>query len=169
MKIQSSGLMILLSVVLGLGGIYLVFWLSKSSKNKTWAKVVNPSQIRNDSGGSGEYKSSRSSEAGIHQGVDLSVSVGQAVYAPINGTITRKANPYANDSRYSGLLLKGENGEEIKIFYCLSDKIGQTVQRGERIATTQAISKKYGSGVTDHIHVELRINGVLTDPTNYLI
>lgn len=150
------------------GGYFVIAFFRKRKKLATWSKIVNPGIIRKDSGGDGNFQTSRTNEKGVHQGVDLSVTVGQPIYAPFDGLIVRKAIPYANDNRYSGLLLSGDFGQEVKIFYINALKIGERVNRGELIGTAQNISAKYTSNVTNHIHIEYRQDGILTDPTKLL-
>lgn len=150
------------------GGHFVFAFFRKRKNLATWAKIVNPTIIRKDSGGDGNYQSSRTNDKGVHQGVDLSVTVGQPIYAPFDGTIVRKAIPYANDNRFSGLLLAGNFRQEVKIFYINPLKVGEIVNRGELIGTAQNISVKYTSNVTNHIHIEYRQDGILTDPTKLL-
>ena len=161
-----------IGLILAIFGVYFVVRGNRKATAKTsgWAKIVNPSVIRNDSGGDGHFGTSRNRDTGkkAHEGVDISAKLNQKVYSPINGKIVRKAKPYANDSRFSGLLLEGLNGEEIKIFYINPLKVGENINRGELIGKVQSISKKYNT-VTDHIHVEYRQDGVLTDPTTLIL
>ena len=68
------------------------------------------------------------------------------------------------------MLFKGNSGTEYKFFYVIPTLlIGQTVAQGKIIATAQAISKKYGSAMKDHIHVEVRKNNNLLDPAKFFI
>jgi hypothetical protein len=99
---------------------------------------------------------------------------GEAVFAPFDGTLVRAANPYANDSNYSGFLIRSTHYPqmEVKVFYCSPNRslIGRRVTAGQIIATGQAISKKHPTlRMTDHLHVELTIGGVRKDPTNYFL
>ena len=159
------------TIITILSGIVLtitLILLNKGMKALKWAKVISPLKIRKDDGGDGHYNTERSNNLGIHQGVDLSVKKGQPIYAPFKGTITRKAIPYANDTKWSGCVLTDNKGNEVKFFYLLPSKVGKQVKRGEQIGIAQAISEKYGSPVTDHVHLEFRKNGVLIDPTKLL-
>ncbi len=165
----SNKILIMIAILTTIVGGYFVFAFFRKRKNlATWSKIVNPSIIRKDSGGDGNFQTSRSNEKGIHQGVDLMVTENQPVYAPFDGEVIRKAIPYANDTRFSGLLLEGDFGQEVKIFYIKPLKVGEKVVRGELIGTAQNITLKYNSSVTNHIHVEYRQDGILTDPTNLL-
>lgn len=169
----SNKILLTIGLILGGLGVYFVVRGNRktTAKKSGWAKIVNPSIIRKDSGGDGNFGTSRNRDTGkgTHEGVDLSVKKNQQVYAPIDGQIVRVAIPYSNDARFSGLVLEGLGGEEIKIFYINPLKIGQYVSRGELIGTAQSISVKYGKSVTDHIHVEYRQDGILTDPTTLIL
>ncbi len=130
---------------------------------------VSPASMRNDSMGAGHFGASRDGGSRSHNGIDLLVAEGQPVASPIDGVFTRYARPYANDARYDGLLITGTgrySGYEVKLFYLnpLPALLGQTVAMGDTIGIAQAISRKYGSGMRDHIHLELRHEGVLIDP-----
>lgn len=168
----NNKILLTIGLILATLGVYFVVRGNRkaTAKKSGWAKIVNPSVIRNDSGGDGHFGTSRNryTGKGTHEGVDISAKLNQKVYAPINGKIVRIAKPYADDSRFSGLLLEGLNGEEIKIFYISPLKVGENINRGELIGTAQSISKKYNT-VTDHIHVEYRQDGVLTDPTTLIL
>jgi hypothetical protein len=140
--------------------------------NGTKFKLVENQRLRSDAAGNGAFGSRRGSRK--HNGIDLVVREGEAVFAPFDGTLVRAANPYANDSNYSGFLIRStENPRmEVKVFYCNPNRalIGRRVTAGQVIATGQAISKKHPSlRMTDHLHVELTIGGVLQDPTNYFL
>ena len=128
---------------------------------------VNPQKMRNDSLGLGHYGASRGSRK--HRGVDLIVTKGQEIFAPFNGTITRKLQVYSNDPKYKGLEIQSEDDKtiKVKIFYCIVNPnlIGKKVQRGQVIATAQAINEKYSPKMKNHIHVELWKSGVNKDIT----
>ncbi len=118
--------------------------------------MISPTkkEIRGTDGfGSGSYGARRGDH--IHKGVDYICIPGQMVVMPIAGVILREARPYANDSRWSGVLIKGKNAE-IKMFYLSPDKtlFGQNLNEGAMIGIAQDISKKY-PGITPHIHLEI--------------
>lgn len=132
-------------------------------------KVLDDHKLRSDPAGHGGFQASRGGRK--HAGVDLLVRPGQKVYAPIDGQ-TRRAIPYRDDTRYQGIAIKGTGkyqGLEVKIFYMLPDLSRSHVQKGSVIGKGQAISRKYSSTMKDHLHIEIRINGQLIDPTSYLL
>ena len=128
---------------------------------------VNPQKMRNDSLGQGHYGASRGSRR--HRGVDLVVLKNQKIFAPFNGTITRKLVVYGSDPKYKGFEIQSEddNTIKVKVFYCIvnSNLIGEKVQRGQVIGTAQAINEKYNNKMKNHIHVELWKNGINKDIT----
>lgn len=157
--------------VLLLLGVPLVLRAMKP-KTATWAAIVPSPEIRVDSLGDGHFEASRSGH--VHQGVDLIVSPGQTVSAPISGKITRIAYPYSGEWQWKGVEMEGDgewSGFNIKIFYVdpFSNLIGARIERGFPIGTAQAISQKYGPAMKDHVHVELRRGGKVVNPTSYLI
>jgi murein DD-endopeptidase MepM/ murein hydrolase activator NlpD len=120
-----------------------------------WADLVTPMALREDAAGSGRFGAPRGRRS--HQGIDILVRKGQAIYAPFTGRFIRKAQPYANDSRYDGIVLHAD-GYELKIFYLspLNFTPGQTIRRNQLIGTAQAIAEKYAGSMKNHIHIEVR-------------
>jgi murein DD-endopeptidase MepM/ murein hydrolase activator NlpD len=157
----------------GLGGVAIAGAALFYTKQQTtmnaalpFEPILNPMIIRDDAGGSGWFESNRIGH--VHQGTDFVCRPGQSIYSPFSGTIVRESKPYANDLRWNGLLLRSDDGSyECKLFYCtLAEDVGKHVERNKLIAFAQGISAKYSSGVTDHIHVEVRRNGVVVNPEN---
>ena len=148
-------------ISLGVAAAFLVL-----GTRKAFANVVNDQQFRGCDGfGCGAFGESRTGHS--HQGVDIVVKKGQQVVSPISGTVTRFPFPYGDDLRYTGIEIKN-NQYSIKIFYVNPVvSIGTKVSRGEGIATAQDIAAKYGNGMTNHIHIEVRETntGLLLDPT----
>lgn len=163
--------------------ITFIIWLRKAENRTRLMKALNENairftrlvaspQLRSDTQGAGHYGAPRGNRQ--HQGVDVKVTEGEPVYAPMDGVITRVAYPYVGDYVYQGLVLEGSgpfDGLQIKMFYVQPIKtlIGQAVERGQIIGYAQSISKKYSPEMTDHVHAELRVEGQLTDPTNYFL
>lgn len=140
--------------------IYIIMGTQKAFGRLTSDNTIRPA----DPYGSGAYGASRSH--GKHQGVDILVNPGQDIKCPVDGKITRIAYPYAGDTDYKGFVLVS-GPYEIKIFYAnLSVSVGSTVKKGQVIATAQNISAKYSSSMANHVHFEVRKNGILINPTN---
>ena len=136
-----------------------IIWNAESSKN--YLKPLRKMVIRQDSLGSGNFWKSRIGH--YHEGIDLECSLGETVYAPISGKIIRKAYPYPTDKRFEGCVIQNET-QEVKFFYMVSNRVGQTVKAGEAIGVCQAINTKYTVSMKNHIHLEIRENGELINP-----
>ncbi len=117
--------------------------------------------IRQDSSGSGNFWKSRLGH--YHEGIDLECVQGETVFSPITGKIIRKAYPYSTDKRFEGCVIENETSE-VKIFYMVCNRVGQEVKAGEPIGVTQAINTKYSAAMKNHIHLEIRENGILQNP-----
>lgn len=146
-----------------IGGAALIIYLIMSTQ-KTFAALTANQQFRKaDNWGSGAFGASRGTRK--HAGIDIVVYPGQAINAPVSGIIKRIAYPYEDDTDYKGFVLTAGD-YEIKIFYAnLTVPIGTKVTAGMKIAEAQNIAAKY-SGMTNHVHFEVRKNGVLINPTN---
>jgi hypothetical protein len=119
-----------------------------------------------DSQGCGAYKASRGTRE--HEGLDIAATVGSKAYTPIAGTVTRQTRVYASDSRYTGIVIAGTGyfvGYEVKVFYIGNMPMaGTMLPKGAVIGFVQNIAAKY-PGLKNHIHIEIRKNGTLIDPT----
>lgn len=150
-----------------LGGSLLIFLIMGTEK--AFAKITDNQKNREcDAFGCGSFGASRGDRK--HNGIDIVTIPNQKLFSPITGEVTRFPFPYGNDLSYTGIEIV--NSEyKVKMFYCSSVvAIGSKVQAGQFIATSQNISAKYGSGMTNHVHVEVYKkqgnNWVLIDPTN---
>lgn len=171
MKIKISYILLLTLLIL-----FLLFTKAKSEKimaeksipASTKYNLLQNQRIRVDAKGSGYYNASRTGHT--HQGIDLITTPGEYIRAPFAGKINRQANPYPSDHNYKGVELVNFKGDiKMKIFYCDNFIIGKTFSEGDIIARSQDISTKYGPGMIPHIHVEIRVNNILIDPTHFLI
>lgn len=127
---------------------------------KSQSLIVSPTggPLRgNDNHGMGHFGAPRGSQT--HKGGDYVGEPGQNVVAPIDGKVIRVARPYADDSRFSGLLISGQH-LYIKIFYIEPDLslIGEWVFKGKTvIGTMQDIGKRY-AGIPPHVHLQAMVD-----------
>lgn len=98
-----------------------------------------------------------------HRGTDIGAPYGTTVVAANDGVVI-----YAGSHWSYGNYLIIDHGGGISTLYAHNTKLlakyGQEVKRGEAIATVG--STGYSTG--PHLHFEVRINGVVTDPMKYL-
>ncbi|MET1257575.1 peptidoglycan DD-metalloendopeptidase family protein [Aliikangiella maris] len=136
----------------------------------TQVKIENPvknGKVRKkDKWGGGQYGASRGKRQ--HFGLDITANPGQDILSPIEGKIIRISYPYANDLKFTGLLINGSGahtGIEVKIFYLspAPGVINKSVTPGEKIGNAQALTTKY-PGITNHVHIEIKRHGVQVDP-----
>ena len=98
-----------------------------------------------------------------HQGLDISASYGTPIYAAENGTVilAKWYSDYGNC-----VMIQHDNG--IVTVYAHASYIhvyeGQRVTQGEAIADVGSTGRSTGN----HLHFEVRINGVCMNPINYL-
>jgi hypothetical protein len=116
-----------------------------------------------DAWGRGQFGSSRIGH--MHQGLDVKAAPGEVIRSPITGTVTREAKPYAGDSRFKGVVVKGTGdwaGTEVKLFYVQGWLQGR-VEKGQPLGNAQDLSLRYPD-ITNHVHIEVRQSGLLVDP-----
>lgn len=122
-----------------------------------------------DPTGNGWYGAKRGSRE--HRGVDYVGNTGEDVFACISGVV-RIGRVYSDDKRSEFKLIELTSGNEyngtlreVKQMY-VNPKIknGEYVNAGDVIGTLQGIGDFYGGKMPNHCHVEIRKNGLLTDP-----
>lgn len=139
--------------------------LTKTSIEIAKEIVKNQKSRVRDKYGSGQYGSSRDAGVRSHKGIDIIVAPGEKIYSPIKGNIIREAMPYEKDSTYKGIVVKGIgkwDGYELKIFYVEGLFSGEAFEAQE-IGAAQNLTSKY-PGITNHIHLEVKFQGVQVDP-----
>ena len=125
-----------------------------------------------DNFGSGAYGASRGTRK--HQGVDLVTAENQSIYSSFTGVVKRTVTPYASgvDSNVlSGIEIIGTgvySDYVFKIFYLKpSVAVGFSVGLGTKIGNAQTLQNRY-KGITNHIHIEIRRNGILINPKDVI-
>lgn len=121
---------------------------------KKWADVELRGEDRE---GSGAFAAPRGGKR--HKGVDYRFAEGDPVFSPVDGIVTRIGWAYANDI-YRLVEILSHKGYLLWRFLYIAPlvKAGDKVKRGQTIGTAQAISKRYGPNMTDHVHVEVNID-----------
>jgi murein DD-endopeptidase MepM/ murein hydrolase activator NlpD len=100
-----------------------------------------------------------------HKGIDIGAAKGTAIKAAASGTVITASTGY-NGGYGNYVVISHGNGVETAYGHCseLYVKVGQTVSQGDVIAAVGNTGRSYGN----HLHLEIRINGVAQNPQNYL-
>jgi len=100
----------------------------------------------------------------MHEGVDISNSVGTRVIAPADGMVS-----YAGPLGGFGNVVSLDHGHNISTFYAhlQQHKVsqGQRIRRGDLIALVGTTGRATGP----HLHYEIQVNGSPVNPSKYVI
>lgn len=109
------------------------------------------------------FGSRESTSPSGHRGLDIAASAGTPIQAAASGTVTTAG---WNDSYGYMIIISHGNGVQTVYGHCsqLLVSAGQTVTQGQVIGKVG--STGYSTG--PHLHLEIRVNGVLQDPQNYV-
>ena len=106
-------------------------------------------------------------EEKMHGGIDIAAASGTPVLASADGTVTAVS---MDDPRNGyGYYVKLDHGEDKATLYghcsviCVQE--GQRVLKGEMIARVGST----GNSTGDHLHFEIRINGLKQDPLSFFV
>ena len=134
---------------------------------------INPTRgkVRGcDSQGCGHYGASRAGGTRSHNGVDYVAAPGQDVVAVTDGTISKIGYPYRSNLAFRYIEITTNDNHTAREFYVLPAPkiaVGVNVSVGQVIGNYQALGPLY-PGITEHVHVEIRYQGKLIDPTNII-
>jgi len=99
----------------------------------------------------------------MHEGVDYMVSAGTPIHASAGGVVA-----YADAHPQYGNMVELDHGKGIITRYAhasrLLVKVGQVVRRGEKIAEVGSTGRSTGN----HLHFEVRYQGVAQNPVRFL-
>lgn len=108
------------------------------------------------------YGESRT-ETGYHLGVDLHNPGGTPILAAAAGVVS-----HVGDGGSYGNLIILDHGGGVQTYYAhcrsVEASLGQTVEAGDYIGAVGSTGRTTG----DHLHLELRLNGITLDPMDYL-
>lgn len=100
----------------------------------------------------------------MHEGVDISNTVGTPVIAPADGLVS-----YAGPLGGFGNVISIDHGHKISTFYGHLHRQrasqGERVRRGDVIAFVGTTGRATGP----HLHYEIQVNGSAVDPSKYVI
>jgi len=141
----------------------VVYITSSKGVNTTNQKVpLGISLIKPTSGTITSRFGSRWGET--HTGLDIGAPRGTIIKAAAAGTVTFSGNRGNGYGNY--VIISHGNGVETLYGHChtLNVSAGQTVAQGETIATVGNTGRSTGN----HLHLEIRVNGISQNPQNYV-
>ena len=99
-----------------------------------------------------------------HKGIDIAIAGGTPIYAAHNGTVAATTGHWS----YGNVVLI-DNGDGISTLYAHMQSaaivsVGQTVTQGQVIGYVGSTGNSSGN----HLHFEVRVNGVRQNPRNYI-
>ena len=98
-----------------------------------------------------------------HTGLDIAAPAGTPIKAAADGTVI-----FAGYSGGYGYVVKMNNGNGVQTYYGHCSKLyvstGEKVEAGETIAAVGST----GNSTGNHLHFEVRVNGSVVNPQNYL-
>lgn len=99
-----------------------------------------------------------------HKGIDIAAPKGTAIKAAAAGTVIHSGNK--NDGYGNYIILSHGNG--VQTYYAHCSQL--LVSKGESVSQGQLIAKVGSTGIStgNHLHFEVRINGVAKNPQNYV-
>ena len=132
--------------------------------------LVNAPIRGNDKQGAGYYGAPRSGGR-KHKGVDISCYKNTEVLSISEGKVTKIGYPYdPNDSKKGHLrYVQISYGDyDFRYFYIHpAVSIGDRVIKGDTLGITQGLIDIY-PGITDHYHFEVKENGKIINPKEFL-
>ena len=133
--------------------------------------MINPTGGRvrgHDVQGEGRYGAPRGNRT--HTGTDYIGIPGQFVYACIDGRINRIGRVYSDSVEYRYVAITSGN-KEVRHLYVAPDEmvmIGREVVGGQIIGTLQALHPRY-RGISNHIHIDIKIDGTFVNPEDFIL
>lgn len=99
-----------------------------------------------------------------HKGIDIGAPKGTPIKAAASGTVIHSAN--VNDGYGKYVIISHSNG--VTTYYAHCSEL--LVSKGEKVQQGQVIAKVGSTGIStgNHLHFEVRVNGVAQNPQNYV-
>lgn len=139
---------------------------SNYSTGNSSAKVSIGINLINPTSGiiTSRYGSNDSVRSHSHSGIDIAAPYGTTIKAAASGTVTYSGN--AGDGYGNYVIISHGNGVTTVYAHCsqLLVSAGQSVKQGEVIAKVGST----GNSTGNHLHLEVRKNGVTLNPQNYV-
>ena len=143
----------------------IVYTAASSATGRSYSKVnIGITLIRPVSGIiTSRYGSRESIRSNAHGGLDIATSSGTPIKAAASGTVN-----YAGYNGSYGYMIKISHGNGVETVYAHCSQL--IASQGQAISQGQVIAKvgSTGNSTGPHLHFEVRVNGVLQNPQNYV-
>jgi murein DD-endopeptidase MepM/ murein hydrolase activator NlpD len=100
----------------------------------------------------------------MHKGIDIAAPYGSDIFAPSDGVVV-----FAGGKGGYGQAVILDHGYGIQTLYGHNSQLfvaeGDTVKRGQKISAVGSS----GSSTGPHLHYEIHVDGIPTDPMNYIL
>jgi len=116
----------------------------------------------NDPTGHGHFGAKRGS--GSHKGCDFKADPDEAIFAPIDGYVTKIGIAYSSTSRFKYIDIKNEVYRVRLMYVAPMVKKGDRIFEGQQIGMAQDIAEYWNPRMINHIHIETYKHGLRTDP-----
>jgi RHS repeat-associated protein len=136
----------------------------------TWRNPTNGDVRGCDAKGCGNFGESRDGGSRSHDGLDYTGVPGGNVYAVTSGTVTRIGYAYSDNLSFRYVEIDAGNGvvaRELYVSPATGISVGVPVNAGDVIGTQQSLAARY-PGITEHVHVEIRVNGTPVNPSTLI-
>ena len=139
-------------------------------ENRFQVPPLDDMVIRNDEAGKGHFGADRGDRQ--HQGIDIKASPGASVRSLVSGTVIRPGTVYNGNPEFTLVWVQADDGTVVGLYYVESELVaGDRIEAGMAVGTAQNIAEHHGGGMENHVHIEVRpngINGGAVDPALYL-
>lgn len=105
----------------------------------------------------------------VHLGIDIKTDDGAPVFAAADGTVSK-----VWDDAMMGKCVSIDHGDGIFTFYKNLDPVlSEGIEKGKALKSGDQIGKVGESALAEladepHLHIEMTVNGIAVDPTDYL-
>ena len=117
--------------------------------------------------GCGHYGAPRGE--GLHRGVDLVAGPQWLIHSHVAGKVTKLGYPYAKDLSFRYVEVTDSDKYKHRFMYVAPMcNVGDSVLVGDIIGSCQDIAGKWGGGMKNHIHYEVKKGSEYYDPEKWL-
>ncbi len=103
-----------------------------------------------------------------HKGIDIAAPAGTNIYSVSDGVVVKAGRAVGSESSYGNYVVIKHSDGKITTAYAHASKVyvsvGDVVKKGQVVAAVGST----GNSTGNHLHFEVRINGVRTNPASYL-